>query len=124
MIKYSWRTINNKLDWKIDDVVAYFYYKAGLSSPIDSKKAQRLVNTKINGDCFILNLKDLLAENNNIINIYNYLNLASRRNIFDYKMRNVRYLHVCFITENEKKWVEYNPLLKLVDDKIYFIYEQ
>ena len=33
MIKFSWKKINNKFDWKGEEVIQYFYEKQGIEFP-------------------------------------------------------------------------------------------
>ena len=53
-----------------------------------------------------------------------YLELASKRNIFDYSIRGVKHLPVVLAEEYQLEWIEINPLLSIEKNNIYFKYEQ
>lgn len=129
MIKFSWKKINDKLDWKATAVLHYFYLKEGLLAPKflgqPSKKVIKLAMQPYEvGSCFLLNisgvLKGAIAPND----LYMYLELASKRNIFDYHIRGIKYLPLMLVDEYRLDWVEINPMITIEKDNVYFKYEQ
>ncbi len=53
-----------------------------------------------------------------------YLELASKRNIFDYHIRGATFLPELLVPEYLREWVDRNPMLDKKDSNIYFKYEQ
>ena len=56
--------------------------------------------------------------------VYTYLELASKRKIFAYNMRGVRYLPATFAEEYKLEIIQYSELFKLENNRIHFKYEQ
>jgi hypothetical protein len=73
------------------------------------------------GDSFLLNINPVLLneEGASIENIYEYIELASLRPYFDYKIRNITSLSILVI-DNE---LIDNTLLSVKDGKVFFKYE-
>jgi len=98
MIKFSWKTINDKLNWNMVAVVSYFYLVRGLKPqnmlvPLAAKNYSKLPIPA--GDCYIINIDEFLkkeAARSSTYDIYLYLELASKRSLFDYKMRGIKWL--------------------------------
>lgn len=116
MIKFSWKKINNKLNWNMREVNDYFY---SIRHGYEAFPIPR-------GPCYILNLKDLFDEEEYITKteMYIYLELASKRNIFDYKIRGVRYLPAIFAEEYQLNEIQNSKLFELKNNNIHFKYEQ
>jgi hypothetical protein len=129
MIKFSWKKINDKLDWQAFSVLEYFFIKRGIRVPGYLRPRQPLKVCKQavlpfpKGDCFVLNIDEVLQGATDPNHLYLYLELASKRNVFDYAIRGMRYLPLVYVDEHRKVWVEQNPLLEVVGDKVYFKYE-
>ena len=115
-MKFSWKKINNKLKWDPIEVVDYFmsihYGYEAFAIP--------------RGPCFILNLKNLFTDEDyyTTVELYLYLELASKRNIFDYKLRGVRYLPAAFAEQYQLNEIQNSKLFELKDNNIHFKYEQ
>ena len=130
MIKFSWKGINDKLDWNATNVLEYFFLKQEILPPCYlSKNVPKRVQLQAkkpyeSGPCFILNLDDVLKGATAPNDLYLYLELASKRSIFDYHMRRAIYLPLALVEEYQLEWVKINPLLDIKNDKVYFIYEQ
>lgn len=130
MIKFSWKKINDKLDWDERKVITYFFLKRNLKVPTylynRYPPAVILAYAKRKypkGDCYILNIDDVL-QHTNITDVYLYLELASKRNVFDYHMRKITHLPILLVEEYQIERAKFCPLLKIENDNIYFKYEQ
>ena len=129
MIKYSWKKINNKFSWNAQCVIQYFYAKQDIKSQFYLGPIKRTVLIELHkpwpkGDCFIINLNEALRRAENPNYLYYYLELASKRNLFSYKIQGITYLPIQFVPEYLMGLVETNPMLEVKDEKIYFKYEQ
>ena len=130
MIRFSWKKINDRFDWNAYSVLQYFYIKQGIPIPSHLKhgrlkKVMLVVNLPYpKGDCYLLNPNDLLDSASNPNDIYLYLELASKRNVFDYQMRKVKHLPLVMAEEYQLQWIELNPLLTIQNENIYFKFEQ
>ena len=131
MIKFSWKRINNKFDWNPTKVLQYFYAKQKIKNMtyISRLPVPKIVKIEVDkaypqGPCFVINIDAALKNASSPNDLYIYLELASKRNLFDYKMRGVTYLPLHFVSEYLMGLVETNPMLEVKDEKIYFKYEQ
>jgi len=130
MIKFSWKKINNKLDWNAYSVLEYFFLKEEIKLPsylnrkIPEKVIRAVAQPYIPGTCFLLDLPTVLVEAKTPNDLYLYLELASKRNIFDYNIRKMTYLSLILVEEYQLDWVSINPLMTIENDKVYFKYEQ
>lgn len=130
MIKFSWKKINDKFDWNATSVLEYFYLKHGMEVPAylgrkvpeKVKKAARLPYES--GPCFIINSEAVLREAKSPNDLYLYLELASKRNVFDYMIRGVKHLPLALVPKYLVEWVEISPIMKIETDNVYFKYEQ
>ena len=78
----------------------------------------------IKGPCYLINIDAALQNAVDGLNLYNYIELASKRNVFDYHIRGILYLPTVLAEEYHLSMAEVNPMLEIIDDKIYFKYEQ
>lgn len=130
MIKFSWEKINNKFDWSAFNVLEYFFLKEGVKYPsyllrkIPEKVKEVAKLPYPSGDCYIIDIGTVLREASSPNELYRYIELASRRNMFDYHMRGVKHLPLALAEEHEISWIEINPMMKIENDNIYFKYEQ
>jgi hypothetical protein len=129
MIKFSWKKINNKFGWNAQSVIQYFYCKRGIKpqfylGPIKKNVIAEASKPWPTGYCYLVNVDEVLRMAQDPNYLYYYLELASKRDLFDYKMRAVVYLRVQFVPEYLMGLVDMNPMLEIRDDKIYFKYEQ
>ncbi len=130
MIKFSWKKINDRLDWNAHSVLEYFFLKQNIPMPAYlSRKTPKKVKLAaiepyLKGPCFIIDIDTVLKEATAPNELYMYLELASKRNIFDYHIRGMKYLPVALAEEYKLPWVEMNPLITIEKNNIYFKYEQ
>lgn len=130
MIKFSWKKINDILHWNAVNVLNYFYLKQGIKPiPYLRYHTSELVKQEVKkpyipGNCYLLNIDDALRNASDPQHLYIYLELASKRNIFDYRMRGTTTLPIALVPEYQQNWIEYNPMLHIENEKIMFIYEQ
>lgn len=130
MKTFSWKKINDKFEWNPQSVLEYFYLKQNIVIPPNLKrKIPETVkhfakHPYPSGSCFVLNLDKVLENASSPSDLYIYLELASERNKFDYFMRGVKYLPLVMLHDYLYDWVKINPMLKIIDDKIHFKYEQ
>lgn len=130
MIKYSWEKINNKFGWNPYDVLNYFYLKNNLKPPsfIGKKPTKKVIQESKKsyplGNCYLINVKKLLIEADSPNHIYNYLDLASMRNVFDYSIRGINSLPSIIVPQYLRGWIEVNPYLEERNHNIYFKFEQ
>jgi hypothetical protein len=129
MTKFSWKKINDKLGWNAHSVLEYFFIKESIKPPfsnrvIPKKVIQAARQPYIGGTCFIINLKEVLNGADSPNDLYMYLELASKRNVFDYHIRGMKHLPLALVEEYQIEWIEINPLMKIENNNIYFLYEQ
>lgn len=130
MIKFSWKKINDKFDWNAYSVLEYFYLKQNITPPlflirkIPEKVKKEAMLPYPPGNCFLVNINRVLSLAREPNDLYLYLELASKRNVFDYNIRRMTYLPTILAEEYQLQWVEINPLLHIEDNNIYFKYEQ
>lgn len=132
MIIYNWNTLNKLLNWDKKLVLNYFFIKTNIKPPEHLYKKIPNALLKVvsrpypKGSSYLININALLLNSQlySLEEIYLYLELSSRRNIFDYKMRGEKTLLTAFANDNELEQIKRCSLIKLNRDKIYFIYEQ
>ena len=129
MIKFSWKKINNKFGWNARSVLQYFYAKRGIEPKFYlGNKKQTILKEAVKpwptGYCYLINIDKVLEEATDPNYLYYYLELASKRDLFSYQIRGIRYLPIQFVPEYLMGLVETNPMLEVKDEKVYFKYEQ
>ena len=130
MIKFSWKKLNDKFSWNIHDVLQFLYIKQDIKLPSFIDKKVPIVIKRAakqpypTGECFLVNLNDALINASSPQDLYVYLELASKRNVFDYLVRKVSYLPDYLVPEYLIEWVNNNPMLEVKNGNIYFKYEQ
>lgn len=130
MINFSWKKVNDNLAWNPFAVLEYFYLKSNIEIPTFLKrKVPEIVKRAVklpypSGPCYILNIHEALENTTDPNHLYVYLELASKRNKFDYAIRGVKYLPCIMVEDYLLEWVERNPMLKVENNNIYFKYEQ
>lgn len=130
MIKFSWKKINNKLDWNAFSVLEYFHLIRGIQVPSYlnrkvSKEVSRIAAQPLEtGPCFVIDIDTALREAQAPMELYTYIELASKRNVFDYQVRGITHLPLVFAEEYQIVWIERNPMMKIENNCIYFRYEQ
>jgi hypothetical protein len=126
MIKYNWEKIKRICDYDEINILWYFAIKSGVYKPkyLYKKLRRKIYLTKDYayppGYSYILNIKPLLINEVNATakEIYQYINLASMRSYFDYKVRNIKTLPAIIAEEKID-----NRLLRVENNKIHFMYE-
>ena len=129
-IKFSWKKVNDKFDWNVHSVLEYFFLMQDIKPPAylrskipkDVRVAAEL--PYVPGPCYILDIDGVLNGAVAPNDLYMYLELASKRNVFDYLMRGVRHLPIVLVEEYKIQWIELNPLLTIEKNNSYFKYEQ
>lgn len=122
--------INNKFGWNAYSVLEYFYLKQSIPIPpylnrkIPEKVKKEALKPYPSGSCYLININEALLNAKNGNDLYVYLELASKRHLFDYLMRGVPYLHISLVPEYLLGWIDNNPLLEIENNKVYFKYEQ
>ena len=128
MIKFSWEAVNNKFGWNAGKVLQYFYLKSRIKPPSYCGKLTKEVKLAANlpypcGACYIRNIDTALENIKDPNNLYIYLELASKRSLFDYKIRGNKHLPLPLVPEYLMGLVETNPMLEVKDGNVYFKYE-
>jgi hypothetical protein len=127
MIKFSWEKINNRLGWNGYKVLGYFYYKQNISTKMRLNTSKEVINFAHepypDGPCFLVNINEALENTTDPGYLYNYLELASKRNIFDYKMRGIKALPVILVPEYLEGFLSTNPMLEVKNGNVYFKFE-
>ena len=130
MIKFSWKKINDKLDWNASSVLEYFFLKQGLKLPdylsrrVPQKVWKYAMYPYEEGPCFMINPNIALERATAPNDLYWYFELASKRNYLDYVIRGVRHLPLPLVPKFQVEWVEINPMLIIDNGNVYFKYEQ
>lgn len=129
MIKFSWEKINNKLGWTPSDVLLYFYLKRDIKppcylGPITNKIKIAAQEPYPKGACYITNINAALTNIKSPNDLYIYLELASKRSLFDYKIRGNKHLPLPLVPEYLMGLVETNPALEVKNGNVYFKFEQ
>lgn len=130
MISFSWKKINDKFDWNAYSVLEYFFLREEILPPcylhreVPKKVVMAAAQPYTKGPCFIRNIKGVLNGATAPNDLYMYLELASKRNTFDYSVRGMLYLPLVLAEEHQIEWIKINPLLTIERNKIYFKYEQ
>lgn len=124
MIKFSWKKINDKLGWNASNVLRYLYDKRNIKPQFYMFGNKKELFPFPKGECYFIDLDAALINAKDPNHLYIYLELASKRNLFDYKVRGITYLPIQFVPEYLMGLVETNPMLEVKDEKLYFKYEQ
>jgi hypothetical protein len=134
MIKYDWEKVQRLCLEEPNDIIWYLAYRSG----VYTKNLSYIndVNKRIYdaakkpplpaGNSFIINPTDLFKNEcgASITAIYEYIVLASNRQLFDYKVKDDKTLHLNIALALGMNYTEYNSLLTVKDRIIYFKYEQ
>ncbi len=81
---------------------------------------------KLIGNSYLINPEPLFDRHNNIDILYKeqYVRLAAKRDYSLYKMYSAAYLDLSFFPDANLKAFSTNPLIKLQNNKLYFLYEE
>lgn len=89
------------------------------------KKLPKRIEKPINlvGSSFILNPEPLFYETVDIGYVIQYIRLAARRDYLLYKQFGTVSLPRSFFPDIDYNSIKHNPLIKITEDQIFFIYE-
>jgi len=126
MIKYNWEKVKKIGNYDIIKVLQYFCLNQHIYVPnyLPRNFEQKIYKVAKHplpiGYSYIIDIESLLLnrEDASISEIYEYIDLASARSLFDYTVRNIKTLPVVF-ADNEIT----NRLLTIDNNQIYFKYE-
>jgi hypothetical protein len=129
MIKFNWQYIKNMCGFDPINILQYLCFKENLWLPSYLPKNYPHHIYQVSktpypiGDSYILNIKPILMNQKGffVSDIYNYIQLASCRSYFDYKVKNITTLPVVIAKANSMDLN--NPLIKVIDENIHFKYE-
>ena len=132
MIKYDWEKVQRLCNGQPNDIVWYLAFRSGAYTK--TLHYLRNVNKSLYtaakrplpvGYSYIINTEDLFNNESgaDITEIYEYITLASNRQIFDYRVRGDSTLHLNIALALGID-VTYNSLLTVTNNIINFKYEQ
>ena len=75
------------------------------------------------GDSFLINPLPLFKNKADSLYIIQYIILASKRSYFLYKQYRIKYLDLTLYPDIDIASIKSNPLLKIENNKLHFIYE-
>jgi hypothetical protein len=128
MVKYNWEKVLSIVDFNEIKVLQFFciatlkymprYLEKNLSINLYKRAKDRGLPK---GNSYIINIEPLLVNNSNYSTqeIFNYIELASMRSLFEYNLKGIRTLPVMFGKGKEKL----NRLITVHNEQIYFKYE-
>lgn len=95
--------------------ILYLHHKGRLFKPY-----------KLTGTSYLLNPDPLFLNSSkvDILYIVQYIRLAARRDYFLYKTYNVATLDLSYYPDINMSAIRSNPLLKIQDNQIFFLYEE
>ena len=77
------------------------------------------------GNNYLLNPAPLFSDKStDVAYIAQYIRLAGRRDYYQYKYYNIRYLDLSYYSDINLDAIKTNPLLTINDNKIHFKYEE
>lgn len=76
------------------------------------------------GDSFLVNAEGILSCSKTYTDIFMYIYLASKRSIFDYKVRGITFLDRLILSDTDKAFTDRTDLITTVENRLYFLYEQ
>lgn len=83
------------------------------------------LNRKLKGSSFLINPDRILEDNQtDILYIFQYLLLASRRDYSLYKQYGRKSLPLSYYPDIDLSSIRHNPLLNVINNEIYFKYEE
>lgn len=121
MIQFNWNTINKHTGGDHRQTIKYF---EAITNGIVKvpKYVHKILRSKSTKDSFLVNNREFISNrlHGSFYEQYYYLYLASKRNLADFVYKGNLWLPVelCDIC------IDNNRLLEIIDDKIYFKYEE
>ena len=83
------------------------------------------LRNKLKGYSFLLHPSLILEDKTtDILYIYQYLLLAARRDYSNYKLYGARTLPLSYYPDIDLSSISHNPLLKVINNELYFKYEE
>lgn len=124
MINYDWQKLNNYYKWNSTEVLKYFYFRTHMYPPAHlgtlSKKEIRDITEFNKGKSFLIKPEPLLLQHSSVTDMYEYIQIASLRNLFDYRLRGIDWVYIWQIPPSVSL---NNPLITIADEKIYLKYD-
>lgn len=124
MIIYNWQKVNNYYKWNPSEVLKYFYFRTSIKPPAHigalTKAEINSITKFTSGFSYLINPEVLLINHSSVTDMYDYIHIASLRNLFDYKVRGVTWLCTWQLPKGMNLD---NPLMTVEDDKIHLKYE-
>ena len=126
MLKYNWRRLNIMFSYSEDKVVTYFRYI--LNPEMRIRNTMRMKYKKMavlpEKPNFLYNPQDLIYNEYGISYVYNYIELASARSLFEFHQKGELRLPRWKVPGYAAKIALINPLLDIDDRYVNFKYEQ
>lgn len=123
MLRYNWEQIRKYCNFDPILIVGFLRTCRGIkNTKAIPFKLKRLAKKGVpKGVSYILNLDDLLQDKSlSVYDIQQYLDLASRRNFFDFKQHGLKSLPKVAAYDSN---IQFNRLLTVDNDRIHFLYE-
>ncbi len=93
--------------------------------PKNAKQKYKPLSKSLHGSSFLLKPEPFFDDTTtDIIWRVQYLKLAAKRDYTLYKLYGLTYLDTTYIPDLNLTAIEANPLLKIIEHKIYFKYEE
>ena len=126
MLKYNWQKLNIMFSYNEERVVNYFEFI--LNPEMRIKNLLRMKYKRIaelsNKPNFLYNPQDIMSCYMDVHFIYNYIDLASARSLFEFHKKGELRLPMWKIPNYALHRAMNNPLLQLKDGYVNFKYEQ
>ena len=108
---------------KFLDTFETFLYKKLPSK----RKGVKRIKLNLHGSSFIINPEPLITKAKKSIDIayiIQYIKLAGKRDYSHYKYYNSKSLQLSYFPDINMQAIKTNPLLKITDTEIFFLYEE
>lgn len=93
--------------------------------PKSTRQKYKPLSKSLHGSSFLINPKAFFSDTTtDIIWKIQYLKLAAKRDYTLYKLYGLKWLDMSFMPDLNLTAIQLNPLLKIIDNKIYFKYEE
>lgn len=94
----------------------FFYNKL----PKNKRDMKNFCSKNLTGDSFILNPQRLFVDKADILYKVQYIILAAKRDYIFYKIYGVKYLDLSYFPDLDINKIRGNPLMEVIDNKLYF----
>lgn len=93
--------------------------------PKSARQKYKPLSKSLHGSSFLINPKAFFNDTTtDIIWKIQYLKLAAKRDYTLYKLYGLKWLDMSFMPDLNLTAIQSNPLIKIIDNKIYFKYEE